>query len=153
MDGDPVRLSQVVSNLLTDAAKYAPSGRHNLPFIASARSKRPGGAVACATPASASPRTSLPRLFDLFVQEREVLDRSQGGLGIGLTVVRGLVDRLHSLSRNAEVGDEIGRPERGVVGLQISRAMYRSGSTRTPPAFKSHGICGRPGVSFSKVFS
>jgi signal transduction histidine kinase len=36
----------------------------------------------------------LPRVFDLFVQEREVLDRSQGGLGIGLTIVRSLVERL-----------------------------------------------------------
>ena len=45
----------------------------------------------CATTASASRPDVLPRVFDLFVQERQALDRSQGGLGLGLAIVRSLV--------------------------------------------------------------
>ena len=45
------------------------------------------------TPEWESPPDVLPHVFDLFVQERQALDRSQGGLGIGLTIVRSLIER------------------------------------------------------------
>ena len=57
----------------------------------------------------------LPRVFDLFVQEREVLDRSQGGLGIGLTIVRSLVER-HGGSVSAQ-SDGTGRGSEFIVRL------------------------------------
>jgi PAS domain S-box-containing protein len=90
VDGDPMRLTQVVSNLLTNAAKYTPPEG-----TISIRATAIDGEIVLVVRDSGvgiAPDV-LPRVFDLFVQEREVLDRSQGGLGIGLTIVRSLVER------------------------------------------------------------
>ena len=90
VDGDPTRLGQVVSNLLTNAAKYTPPGGR-----ISVRAEAVGDEVVLRVRDSGmgiAPEV-LPRIFDLFVQERQALDRSQGGLGIGLTIVRNLVER------------------------------------------------------------
>ena len=88
--GDSTRLSQVVSNLLTNAAKYTPPGGHI--WI---RAEAEDGEVVIRVRDSGlgiAPEV-LPRVFDLFVQERQAIDRSQGGLGLGLTIVRNLVER------------------------------------------------------------
>jgi len=87
---DSMRLGQVVSNLLTNAAKYTPPGgqiavrgrRDNHEVVLSVRDTGIGIAP-----------EMLPRIFELFVQEGQALDRAQGGLGIGLTIVRSLVER------------------------------------------------------------
>ena len=89
--GDPVRLEQVVSNLLTNAVKYTPPGGHIEVELAT------DGADAKITVRDSGVGISadtLPRIFDLFTQAERTLDRSQGGLGIGLTLVRRLVE-LH----------------------------------------------------------
>jgi signal transduction histidine kinase len=90
VDADITRLSQVISNLLTNAAKYTPSGGH-ITILGEAvdhevilRVRDTGIGI---TP------DVLPHIFDLFVQERQAIDRAQGGLGIGLTIVRNLVER------------------------------------------------------------
>jgi signal transduction histidine kinase len=90
VDGDAIRLSQVVSNLLTNAAKYTPAGGDIAIRAASEQdqvvlSVRDSGI-------GISPEV-LPHVFDLFVQERQAPDGPQGGLGIGLTIVRSLVER------------------------------------------------------------
>jgi CheY-like chemotaxis protein len=88
--GDPTRLNQVVSNLLTNAAKYTPPGGH-----ITIRTERHDDHVIIRvrdTGMGIAPEV-LPRVFDLFVQERQAIDRSQGGLGLGLTIVRNLVER------------------------------------------------------------
>ncbi len=90
VQGDATRLSQVVSNLLTNAAKYtAPGGvitvsgvQHEAEVILRVRDTGIG-----------IRSDILPRIFDTFVQERQAIDRSQGGLGLGLTIVRNLVER------------------------------------------------------------
>ena len=91
VDGDPTRLSQVVSNLLTNAAKYTPpGGAHHRSRASTSRTR-----WCCRvrdTGIGIAPEV-LPRVFDLFVQERQAIDRSQGGLGIGLTIVRNLIER------------------------------------------------------------
>jgi PAS domain S-box-containing protein len=88
--GDSIRLNQVVANLLTNAAKYTPpSGR------IAVRAAEEGGEVVIRvrdTGIGIAPDV-LPNVFDLFVQERQAIDRSQGGLGLGLTIVRNLVER------------------------------------------------------------
>jgi signal transduction histidine kinase/ActR/RegA family two-component response regulator len=89
VEGDHARLVQSVANLLTNAAKYTdPGGEIRL-------SVRPqGGEVAIAVSDNGvgiSPDL-LPRLFNLFVQGERSLARSQGGLGIGLSVVKRLVE-------------------------------------------------------------
>jgi PAS domain S-box-containing protein len=87
--GDPVRLSQVVSNLLTNAAKYTPSGGH----ITVRGTEEQGHVVLRVRDRGIGIAPDmLPHIFDLFVQERQALDRSQGGLGLGLPIVRNLVE-------------------------------------------------------------
>ena len=88
--GDSTRLSQVISNLLTNAAKYTPPGGH-----ITIRTEGEDSEVVVRVRDSGmgiAPEV-LPRVFDLFVQERQAIDRSEGGLGLGLTIVRNLVER------------------------------------------------------------
>jgi signal transduction histidine kinase len=86
--GDPVRLAQVVSNLLTNAARYTEPGGH-----IEVRAWREGEEVALsvADDGQGLSEDLLPRVFDLFVQGPRSIDRREGGLGIGLTLVRSLV--------------------------------------------------------------
>jgi CheY-like chemotaxis protein/two-component sensor histidine kinase len=88
IEGDLVRLSQVVSNLLMNAAKY--SGQASRITVAV---REEGGAAVLSVRdygVGIAPEL-LPRVFDLFVQGENSLARSQGGLGIGLTLVQRLV--------------------------------------------------------------
>jgi len=91
VDGDLTRLSQVVLNLLTNAIKYTPAGGRIEVDVA-----REGESAVVRvkdTGIGMSPEL-LPTVFDLFVQGERSLDRSEGGLGIGLTLVKRLVS-LH----------------------------------------------------------
>jgi PAS domain S-box-containing protein len=86
--GDPTRLAQVVLNLLNNAAKYTEEGGkitlmiERTPREAVVRIRDNGLGI---------PRDMLPRIFDLFTQVDRTIDRAQGGLGIGLMLVRRLV--------------------------------------------------------------
>lgn len=91
VNGDATRLSQVVSNLLTNAAKYTePGGR--IVIVA----ERNGDDVEIRLRDNGIGIASdvLPRVFDLFVQDRPgaATDRTRGGLGLGLTIVKSLVE-------------------------------------------------------------
>jgi signal transduction histidine kinase len=88
LHGDPIRLTQVLSNLLTNAAKYTnPGGRIHVRAWA-----EDGHAVLQVEDNGIGISAEmLPRLFDKFVQERQALDRSRGGLGLGLAIVREIV--------------------------------------------------------------
>jgi signal transduction histidine kinase len=88
---DPTRLEQVISNLVINAVKYTPVAGH----ITVRVSHEAGQAVLRVDDTGIGLEPDLlPRVFDLFVQGERALDRAQGGLGIGLTVVRRLVE-LH----------------------------------------------------------
>ena len=90
VQGDAIRLNQVVSNLLTNAAKYTPPGGR----ITVRATEESGGIVIRVRDSGIGiARDVLPHVFDLFVQERQAIDRAQGGLGLGLTIVRNLVER------------------------------------------------------------
>ncbi len=86
--GDPARLTQVFANLLTNAAKYTdPGGRITI----EARCEATECVVEVRDTGRGIAPEMLPRLFGLFVQEPQNLDRAQGGLGLGLAIVRSLV--------------------------------------------------------------
>ena len=90
LEADITRIEQVLANLLHNAAKYTPSGG----LIQLAAERQDGEAVLRVRDNGAGISADLlPQIFDLFVQEERSLDRSQGGLGIGLTLVRSLVER------------------------------------------------------------
>jgi PAS domain S-box-containing protein len=89
VEGDLVRLSQVLSNLLVNAAKY--SGRANR-IVVALRADADTAVVSVRDYGVGISAELLPRVFDLFVQGENSLARSQGGLGIGLTLVKRLVE-------------------------------------------------------------
>jgi two-component system CheB/CheR fusion protein len=91
VDADVVRLAQAIANLLTNAAKYT-DGAGTIWLAAGAREDH-AFVVVRDTGIGIAPEM-LPRVFDLFVQGDRSLERSQGGLGIGLTLVERLVE-LH----------------------------------------------------------
>jgi signal transduction histidine kinase len=91
VEGDAIRLTQVFENLLTNAGKYTPNGGEiaiNLEVVE-------GSAVVRVRDNGLGIPTGMQsRIFELFVQDARSADRSEGGLGIGLALVRHLVD-LH----------------------------------------------------------
>jgi two-component system CheB/CheR fusion protein len=126
--GDPTRLAQVLANLLNNAAKYTPEGGQ-VGIAASVeqdevvlRVRDDGIGIA--------PEV-LPRIFDLFAQGERAVHRSQGGLGIGLTLVRGLVEMHGGVVEAFSEG--MGRGSEFVVRLPLFCAP-------DPPAgLRAHG--------------
>jgi signal transduction histidine kinase/ActR/RegA family two-component response regulator len=107
LDGDATRLEQVFVNLLSNAAKYTPPGG-TIEIAASSE----GGQVAVRVRDNGmgiAPEM-LPRVFELFSQADSTLNRAQGGLGIGLTIARQLVElhggRIEALSDGPAQGAE-----------------------------------------------
>lgn len=91
LEADPIRLAQIFSNLLTNAAKYTdPGGR----ICVHARLADQYVQVHIRDNGIGIAATALPQLFQMFSQATPVLERSEAGLGIGLALVRGLVE-LH----------------------------------------------------------
>lgn len=86
--GDVTRLSQVIQNLLTNAAKYTETGGQ---IQIRARHVEESIELVVQDNGVGIPADMLPHVFDLFVQGRQSADRSKGGLGLGLTLVRTLV--------------------------------------------------------------
>ncbi len=97
VSGDPIRLTQAVNNLLDNAAKFTDRGGRVDLSISSA----PDEAIIAVndTGIGIAPEM-LPRLFDIFTQADSSLDRSRGGLGLGLALVKGLIG-LHGGSVSA----------------------------------------------------
>ncbi|MBV9949758.1 MAG: response regulator [Myxococcales bacterium] len=90
VDGDAMRIEQVATNLIRNAMKYTPHGGQ-----VRVRAERDGARARIAVEddgVGIAPEM-LPHVFDLFVQADRTLDRADGGLGIGLTVVRGIVEQ------------------------------------------------------------
>ncbi|WP_255440218.1 hybrid sensor histidine kinase/response regulator [Caenimonas sedimenti] len=98
LEGDAVRLSQVLSNLINNASKFSPEASHiGLTADYEAGELR----ISVKDPGAGIAPEFLPHIFDLFAQADQSLDRSQGGLGIGLTLVKHLVE-LHGGHVRAE---------------------------------------------------
>ncbi len=98
LDADPTRVAQIVLNLLTNAAKYTSPGG----CIEVVASRQDGEAViAVSDTGMGIPPDMLERVFDMFTQVNNALDRAQGGLGIGLALVRRLA-QMHGGTITAE---------------------------------------------------
>ncbi|WP_071325041.1 hybrid sensor histidine kinase/response regulator [Janthinobacterium sp. 1_2014MBL_MicDiv] len=97
LNADPTRLAQVLGNLLNNAAKYTPAGGH-----ISLRAVRDGNEVLIEVKDSGVgiPAESIATVFDMFTQVGQNMGRAQGGLGIGLSLVRRLAE-LHGGSATA----------------------------------------------------
>ncbi len=114
LNADPVRLEQVVVNLLNNAAKYTGEGGQiwlTVRLLENEVEIRVKDAGVGIEPGL------LPRIFDLFTQAEKSLDRAQGGLGIGLALVRNLVE-MHRGSVTAE-SDGIGKGSEFIVRLPV----------------------------------
>ncbi|MDB6153018.1 MAG: histidine kinase [Chthoniobacteraceae bacterium] len=112
LEADATRLEQIFSNLLGNASKYAGDGCH---ITLSARSNGHEVTVSVRDDGVGIAPELLPRIFDLFVQASRTLDRSHGGLGIGLTLVQRLVD-LHGGSVMA-LSEGLGKGAEFIVRL------------------------------------
>ena len=91
VNADWARLIQVHVNLIHNAAKYSPPGS---PIFVSMRAENGMAVITVRDVGSGITADFLPRIFEPFVQSDETLDRSDGGLGVGLTLVKSLVE-LH----------------------------------------------------------
>ena len=98
LNADLTRLAQIIANLLNNAAKYTPEGGNiNLSVRIEAREVL----IAVRDNGLGIPAEMLPKVFELFTQVGRSLDRSQGGLGIGLALVKRLVE-MHGGSIDAQ---------------------------------------------------
>ena len=124
---DAARLEQVVTNLLTNAVKYTSEGGHIWLSVqqegdkAVLRVRDTGLGI---TPAF------LPQVFDLFTQAERSSDRSQGGLGIGLALVKRLVEMHEGI---VSVSSTLGQGSEFVVSLPVDLSMALSQKTRPSP--------------------
>lgn len=115
LDSDAARIEQVIVNLLTNAAKYTPDrGRISL----TVRQENDEALLRVRDTGVGIAPELLPRIFDLFTQVERSLDRSEGGLGIGLCLVQRLVE-LHG--GRVEVTSVVGQGSEFVVRLPVMK--------------------------------
>ncbi len=104
---DPLRLAQILSNLLTNAAKYTDPGGEIRLHVACDRQSI---VFAVKDSGIGIPADALKNIFEMFSQVKSARDRSEGGLGIGLSLTRGLVDlhggRIEARSAGPGFGSE-----------------------------------------------
>jgi two-component system CheB/CheR fusion protein len=125
VNGDPARLQQIQVNLLNNAAKYTPRGGHV--WLAVERNEGEG-IIRVRDDGAGIATDMLDSVFELFVQQSRTLDRSEGGLGVGLTLVRALV-ALHGGTVTAS-SEGAGRGSEFVLRIPLASAMDRDVPSR-----------------------
>jgi CheY-like chemotaxis protein len=137
VDADRTRLAQIFANILNNGAKFTPHGGH---IWLAVEQEGSDVVVKVRDNGVGIPTEMLPKIFDMFTQVDSSLDRSQGGLGIGLNLVRGLVEmhggRIEAHSDGPEMGSEfivrlsvLFSPDRGY-------AQDKDGSPRCSSAYR-----------------
>jgi signal transduction histidine kinase len=97
---DSTRFAQVISNLLGNAAKYTEAGGR---IVVSAALAAGEVSLSVTDNGIGIAAQTLPHIFDIFMQERQASDRASGGLGLGLAIVRSLVE-MHGGNVSAKSG-------------------------------------------------
>jgi PAS domain S-box-containing protein len=138
---DPLRISQALSNLLTNAAKFTDAGGE---IVLAAHANPDGVTIAVSDSGIGLSAEAIPNVFNMFAQIDDALERSQGGLGIGLALAQGLVE-LHGGAVEA-TSDGPGHGSTFTVRLPPSSLVHKASQTvaRTPH-FES------PGSSHCKI--
>lgn len=129
LDADRSRIAQVIVNVLTNAAKYTePGGTIDVTaerdaIMLALRVKDTGIGIH---------PDMLPRVFEAFAQERQAIDRAQGGLGLGLSIVRSLVVQHGGSVSAASAGP--GQGSEFIIRLPAAQASTSELAPATPPA-------------------
>ncbi len=114
LNADPTRMEQIVVNLLINAAKYTENGGH---VWLSAQQDGDECVLKVRDTGVGILPELLPRIFDLFTQGERSLDRSEGGLGIGLALVQKLVELHHG---RVEAHSSLGKGSEFIVRLPVA---------------------------------
>jgi signal transduction histidine kinase len=131
VDGDATRLEQVASNLIDNALKYTPAGGR----IEVRTWTENGDVVLCVSDNGVGIAADLlPQVFDVFVQGTNTLDRSQGGLGIGLSLVR----RLAELHGGEVIADSKGPGAGSTFTMRLPRVEHHV-AIQSPDVVVDHG--------------
>jgi PAS domain S-box-containing protein len=130
VEADEHRLAQITGNLLTNAAKYTEPGGH---ILVSALPSEGGVALSIRDSGVGIGPELLPRVFEPFIQSARTLDRAQGGLGLGLAIVRNLVE-LHGGHVRVE-SEGLGKGSTFTVWLPLSeRGPHEAPEVGAPAA-------------------
>ena len=128
VEGDPTRLFQVVENLLTNAAKYTPAGGR---IILQLQSQGGECALSVEDNGRGIDPDLLEEIFDMFFQSNHALDRSDGGMGVGLTLVRALV-QMHQ-GTVAAYSEGLGLGSKFVVRLPLATQRGKKSPRHAKP--------------------
>lgn len=118
VDADPARLGQIVSNLVTNAAKYTDPGGH---IVVHLETKGSEAVLQVSDNGTGLSPEMLHSIWGLFVQSDRTLERSQGGLGIGLTLVKSLAE-MHG-GRVAATSQGLGKGSQFLIALPLLRSQ------------------------------
>jgi CheY-like chemotaxis protein/two-component sensor histidine kinase len=127
LEADPTRFAQVLLNLLNNAAKYTEQGGR---IWLTAGQEGEHVVIRVRDTGIGIPREMLPRIFEMFTQVDRSLERSQSGLGIGLTLVQSLVE-MHGGTVEAQ-SDGPGKGSEFVVRLSVAAEVRDRGGRGTP---------------------
>lgn len=134
LDADATRLSQVIANLLHNATKYTEKGGH----VWLTAERQGGEAVITVRDTGIGIAAEhLPHLFEMFSQVTPALERSQGGLGIGLSLVRGLVELHGGTSEARSAGS--GKGSEFIIRLPLSGESLPYAVAKAAAADKAAG--------------
>ncbi len=135
IEADPIRVAQVISNLLTNAGKYSDAGAS---IKIRLRLLNPGECQLSVTDTGIGmSAVALESVFQMFAQEDAALERSEGGLGIGLALVKGLVELHGGVVEAYSAG--VGRGSEFTVRLPVSQQVPHLAALSVPEQHASSG--------------
>jgi signal transduction histidine kinase/DNA-binding response OmpR family regulator len=127
LDADPMRLSQVFSNLLTNSAKYMKPGGHIRFGIQQVEQT---AEISVIDDGVGIPEELIGQVFDMFTQVNRTLDRAEGGLGVGLSLVKTLINMHGGAVRASSDGIDLGSEFKVTLPLALEGVLDGDGETR-----------------------